>query len=204
MQSLITEGALPRGKKIYYKCTTDAAGVVVKKEVYCAGVRFIETDHGRDLTLFDTTGRVRQKPTEYIQDLRSNKPRSTRHQIGIALDLFYLFGDLYHVDVEHMTAADVERFKQFLMGSNIHPEPGVKVTHRSPHTVNVYLGYIRKYLDTYHLTLEGFRLEVAESVKAAERTFQKLRDFVPSRPIPSGRTAAPSIFVPGRCRPSPR
>ena len=41
----------------------------------------------------------------------------------------------------------------------------MKVTHRSPHTVNVYLGYIRKYLDTYHLTLEGFRLEVAESVK---------------------------------------
>lgn len=165
MAEFISEGSLPRGKRVYFRCKTDAAGVVIEKKVYSGGVRKVKTDFGEDLAVFDNEGRIRKKPTIYIQELRANKPMSTRREMGIALDLLYKFGELYFVDPENMTATDVERFKQFLMGTGIKPEPGTKVTRRSPHTVNVYLGYIRKFYDECSLCLDGFKLETPQSVK---------------------------------------
>ena len=170
MNEFITEGSLPKGMKVYFKCRTDQAGVVVEKKIYKGGIRFIDMDDGKDFVIYDNDDRILVKPTIYIQDLRANKPHSTRRQMGIAISLLYVFGELFHVNPEHMTSADVERFKQFLMGTNVRPEPGCQVTRRSPHTVNVYLGYIRKYLETNDIFMGGFKLSTPASVRVPRIT----------------------------------
>ncbi|MCR5827558.1 MAG: site-specific integrase [Bacteroidales bacterium] len=165
MSIFITEGRLPNGCKVYFKCKTDDAGIVVEKQIYHCEVKQIPTSHGRDLAIFDSTGRIRVRPTVYIQELRANKPITTRRQMAVALNFLYMFCDIYNVDPENMSGDDVQRFMQFLMGTFIRPEPYMKVTHRSPHTVNVYLGYIRKYYDTYHICMDGFKLQSTNAVK---------------------------------------
>ena len=152
----ITETRLPKNRKAYYICEADDAGNVISKQIYTSCVKKVTTDAGVDYMLIDNEGRVRVEPTQYLQDLRTNLPPSTHKTMAVAINTLYTFCDIFNKDPRAMKGSDVEEFMQFALGYKTKNKGRDKVTYLSPRTVNMYLGYIRRYIDAMGFDLKGF------------------------------------------------
>ncbi|MBQ7421475.1 MAG: site-specific integrase [Prevotella sp.] len=164
---VITEEQFQR-RTVYYRKEVDGNGRVVKCDRFDCVTR-IERIEGKDTVFIaDKYGIIRPDVYEYINHTRRGKSINTRLQMGLALQLYCTFCDIYGYDYKRITAFAADKFKRFLQGIDVKAEIGSNVSIRTVGTVKSYKGMIRKFLEACHYSTEGF--EPGETVITHEPT----------------------------------
>lgn len=133
-------------RNVYYLTTTNSAGVPIRKVTYDCRVKVTEKDNFKTILLLDRLGNVRKDPNTYLNVFCAAENYATRIQRALALNLFYIFTDLYAKDPKEMTKSDVSELMNFMLGLSVLPDEGGNRTLRTPKTVNTYYAFIKKYI----------------------------------------------------------
>lgn len=133
-------------RNVYYLTTTNSAGVPIRKVTYDCRIMVSKKDNVKCIYLLDRLGNVRKDPQIYLNEFCAAENYSTRMQRALALNLLYLFTDLYAKDPKEMTRSDVRELMNFMLGISVQPDEGGNRTLRNPKTVNTYYSFIKKYI----------------------------------------------------------
>lgn len=157
MRQVITEGKIGK-RSVFYLNEIDEAGIATKKELFDCKIEVIRRDGKTDIFIEDKDGHIRQKPFEYLNEVRRGKPLTSRLLMANAIQLMYTYCEIRHLNPEAMNMAQVSDMINFMLGLGVDAEPNGSVTFRSPKTVNAYLGSIRAYLTEMDMDKSGFVL----------------------------------------------
>lgn len=157
MRQIITEGKAGK-RSIYYLNELDEAGLSISKQAFDSRIEVSVNNGSSTIFIEDKDGHIRQKPFEYLNDIRRGKPLTSRLLMANAIQLMYNYCDIKHLNPESMSMAQVSDMINFMLGLGVEAEPGCSVTFRSPKTVNAYLGSIRTYLSEMGMDKSGFVL----------------------------------------------
>lgn len=153
---------------VYYKKEVDNTGRIIKCTRFDCMTKTINQD-GKDVIFIgDRYGIIRPIPFQYVNKTRRGKSLNTRLQMALALQLYYTFCDIFDYDPTNIKAYAADKFKRFLQGIDIRAEKGSTVSIRAIGTVKSYKGMIRKYLEAFHYSTEGF--EPGETIISLEPT----------------------------------
>lgn len=154
-----------RGRKnVYHLKHLDEAGVTIRDETYSVGVEIRteftdaytgvlidvkvgQHDGGRIVVcVLDENGAADGEAYDYINTLRAVESFKTKKAMGYAIGTYKMFMRMLGYDAGHPTYQNAEEFRNFLIGRNIIPEPGSKVTYRCPSTCGGYMSMVKMYL----------------------------------------------------------
>lgn len=143
-------------RTVYYACDVDYEERVLSQERYDCRV-FSYKYRGRDyIFVGDRHNQVRQDVFIYVNHTRRGKPKITRMQMAVALQLYCTFCDMHGYDPMNLPADGYMAFKEFLRGNTVEAMPGSEVTYRMPATLRAYIGMIRAFLQKTGGSLMGF------------------------------------------------
>ena len=149
-------------RNIYYRVTTDSAGMITGMEPYDCRIVLTKDKDGRLLLVpQDRKGNIRRDPYRYLNETLKATKLLTKRQIATALNLLYIWSDLTGADVTKLNIAQVKDLVNFLWGINLKNVQGSPRTIRSPKTVNIYYAFIKEYIRYNDWDFKAFEQRVS-------------------------------------------
>lgn len=149
-------------RTVYYRKEVDNSGHVIRCDRYDCETKLLKGAMRKFIMITDRHGVIRPMASKYVNNTRRGKSLNTRMQMATAIQFYYTFCEMFGYDPMNIKAFAAEKFTNFLLGLDVKPENGSKVTFRSTRTVKGYKGMIHKFLKSFHYSTDGFEPENPE------------------------------------------
>lgn len=157
MNTIVTVEIL-HNKIAYYRKTIDDSGHIINCDRFECSTKITEYDGKKMILITDRYGIIRSAPSKYVNKTRKGKSINSRLQMALAIQLFYIFCDIYGYDPEHIEFDATEKFVCFLTGEHLQSENKDHSIHpRKIQTVRNYLSMVREYLERAGFSTSGFK-----------------------------------------------